>query len=306
MNLSVRRTVAEAIGPRTKGIVVVHTLGNPCDMERIMPLAERHGVWLVEDCCEAMGAKIGGRHVGTYGQLATFSCFFSHHITTIEGGLVSFRDSAKWRDRLLSLRAHGWVRGRSDLEKWTKEHPDIDDRWLFVSLGFNLRPTDISAAFGLAQLRKLPGFVRKRQRVRQRLLELLAPFSPWLRFQVELPGHEHSAFGFAVLVDSAAPFSRGEFQRHLESHGIQTRPIIGSNFARQPVMRNVPYRVHGELKNADRAHFQGLMIANHHDTTASQLEYVAEVIGEFLSSRSLWQALDTTRQDKRGSRASRG
>ena len=276
--------IADAIGPRTRGIVLVHLLGNPCDMEAIMTLADRHGLWVVEDCCEAMGARVNGRAVGTFGAFGTFSCFFSHHMTTVEGGLLCFHDRATWSDRVVSLRAHGWVRGRSDREAWKEAHPDIDDRWLFVSLGYNVRPTDINAAFGLAQLKKLPGFVANRQRVRRQLLEDLRATSPWLRFQLERPGHEHSAFGFSLIVDPGAPFSRADLQRYLEARGIQTRPIVGSNFARQPVMRHVAHRVSGALTNADVVHFHGLMFGNHPDVTASQIAYVKDVFEDFVAT----------------------
>jgi CDP-6-deoxy-D-xylo-4-hexulose-3-dehydrase len=274
--------VEASVGPRTRAIIVVHLLGNPCDMDRIGAVARRHGLWVVEDCCEAHGARIGGRKVGTFGDLSTFSFFFSHHMTTIEGGMISFRDVSAWRDALISLRAHGWVRGRSDRETWKAAYPDLDDRWLFVSLGYNVRPTDINAAFGRVQLGKLPGFVRSRREVRARLLAGLEGLSPWLRFQRELPGHAHSAFGFAFIVEPGAPFTRGEFQRHLEERGIETRPVVGSNFARQPVMRDIPYRVSGTLDNADVVHTHGLMIGNHHDVTVAQVDYVVGAIGDFL------------------------
>lgn len=272
----------EAIGPRTRAMVIVHLLGNPSDVERILPIAKRHDLWVIEDSCEAHGARIKDRHVGTFGDLSTFSFFFSHHMTTLEGGMVSFQDARTWRDRLFSLRSHGWVRERSDREMWKRENPDIDDRWLFVSLGFNLRPTEINAALGMAQLKKLGGFIERRREVRRRFLDSVGKMSPWLNLQMELPGHEHSAFAFSIIVDPKAPFSRNEFQRHLEEQRIQTRPIIGSNFVRQPVMRLFEHRVHGDLKHADRVHFNGLMIGNHHDVTPAQIDYVAQVIHDFL------------------------
>jgi CDP-6-deoxy-D-xylo-4-hexulose-3-dehydrase len=281
LNLDVE-LLAQAITPKTRAILAVHLLGNPCEMDRIMALARRYALWVVEDCCEAHGAMVGTQAVGTFGDLSTFSFFFSHHMTTVEGGMVCFRDEAQWRDRLISLRAHGWVRGRSDRERWKAQCPEIDDRWLFVTLGYNLRPTDINAAIGLVQLEKLPGFIRNRQAVRRQVLERLHGKGQWLRFQVERPGHVHSAFGLSILVDPRAPFTRQAFQAHLEAHRIQTRPIVGSNFARQPVMRHLPHRIHGTLTNADLVHYHGLMVGNHHDVTLSQVTYLAEVVLDFL------------------------
>lgn len=276
-------TLEQAITPKTRAIMAVHILGNPCDMERIMTVARCHSLWVIEDCCEAHGAKVGEEAVGTFGDLSTFSFFFSHHMTTLEGGMVCFRDVACWKDRLISLRAHGWARGRSDREQWKGEFLDIDDRWLFVSLGYNLRPTDINAAIGLVQIEKLPTFIRNRQAVRQRVLESLKGKSQWLRFQIEHPGHKHSAFGFSFIVDPKAPFTRETFQAYLEARKIQTRPIVGSNFARQPVMRHVPHRIAGALTNADLVHYNGLMIGNHHDVTRSQVSYLVDIITDFIN-----------------------
>lgn len=281
LNLDVDE-LARAITPKTRAVMAIHLLGNPCEMGRICDLARRHALWVIEDCCEAHGARIADQVVGTFGHLSTFSFFYSHHMTTIEGGMVCFQDKARWLDRLVSMRAHGWVRGRSDRDQWKARHTDIDDRWLFVALGYNLRPTDIHAALGLAQLEKLPMFIRNRRSVRRRILGLLDGKSPWLRYQVERPGHTHSAFGFSFLVDPKAPFTREAFQAYLEANRIQTRPIVGSNFARQPVMGTVPHRIHGTLPNADLVHYHGLMVGNHHDVTVSQAAYLAEVVLDFL------------------------
>lgn len=278
------QVLSQAITSKTRAIVAVHLLGNPCEMNQIMDLARRHSLWVIEDCCEAHGAKVGEQEVGTFGDLSTFSFFFSHHMTTIEGGVICFRDREYWRDRLISLRAHGWIRGRSDYEQWKSKYPAIDSRWLFVSLGYNFRPTEINAAIGLSQIEKLPTFVQNRQLTRQRLLELLAGKDQWLRFQIECPGHTHSAFGFSFLVHSSAPFSKKQFQTYLEEHHIETRPILGSNLVRQPAMQHIPHRIHGTLTNADLVHYNGFMIGNHQDVTSGQVDYIVAVISDFLSN----------------------
>lgn len=281
LNLDIDQ-LEEAITEKTRAIMAVHLLGNPCEMDRIMVVARQHGLCVIEDCCEAHGARVGERMVGTFGDLSTFSFFFSHHMTTIEGGMICFQDVPRWRDKLISLRAHGWVRGRSDRVAWKARYPDIDDRWLFVSLGYNLRPTDLNAAIGLVQFEKLPGFIQSRQLARRKILKVLDGQCRWLHFQKERSGHEHAAFGLSIIVDPRAPFSREVFQSHLEASQIQTRPIVGSNFARQPVMRHLPHRIHGDLIIADLAHYRGLMVGNHHNVTQSQIGYLTEVILDFL------------------------
>lgn len=276
------RAVEAALTDRTRAILAVHLLGNPCDLERLTEIAAARGLWLIEDCCESHGARVQGRRVGAWGDLSTFSFFFSHHLTTLEGGMISYRDDERWHDRLVSLRAHGWVRGRRDRAVWNAAHPDIDDRWLFVSQGYNVRPTDIAAAFGRVQLGKLDSFVEHRRAVREQLLAGLAPLTPVFAFQETLPGHEHSAFGLSIVVRREAAFTRANLQQHLEQNGIETRPIVGSNFARQPVMRHLPHRVSGELPAADVVHDQGLMIGNHPDVTAGQIAHVLDVMTSFV------------------------
>ena len=155
--------VEAAITRKTRGIVPVHLLGNPCAMPEIMALARRRRLAVIEDCCEAHGARVGARLVGSFGDLGTFSFFFSHHITTMEGGMITAR-SRSLLPILVSQRAHGWVRGRPDEAALRRRHADIDPRFLFVTTGFNVRPTELNAAFGLHQLPRLESFIAARRR----------------------------------------------------------------------------------------------------------------------------------------------
>ena len=205
------RQIEEAITPKTRALMLVHLLGNPCDMTRLMEIARQNKLWVVEDCCESHGASIDGRKVGTFGDLSTFSFFFSHHMTTFEGGAVCGLDNERWRDLLISMRAHGWIRGRSDHAIWEKDYPDIDPRWLFVAPGSNLRATEINAAVGLIQLSRLPGFIEQRCRIRETLLSRLKPYEEFFIFQTALPGHLHTAFGLSLIIRQGAPFKRNEF-----------------------------------------------------------------------------------------------
>lgn len=286
LNLSPEK-VEEAVTDKTRAILAIHLLGNPCDIPALQTIADRHGLYLLEDCCEAHGASIEGRRVGTFGALAAFSFYYSHHMTSIEGGMVCGQDRSTWRDGLVSQRAHGWIRGRSDRDQWAKNYPDIDPRWLFATTGYNVRPTDLNAAIGRAQLRKLSGFIEQRVAIRRRLLDRLRPYESWLAVQRELPGHSHAAFGLSLMVRPDAPFGRKKLQAFLEARRIETRPIVGGNFARQPVMGHVPHRCSGLLANADLVHCNGLMIGNHADLTAAQEDHLIACIAEFMESHAL-------------------
>lgn len=287
LNLSAE-SVEEAITEKTRGIIAVHVLGNPCPMPEIMETARRHDLLVLEDCCEAHGGVVRDKKVGTFGDLSSFSFFFSHHITTIEGGVVCTCDRARWGDLIESLRAHGWVRNRSDREKWEKAYPEIDGRWLFVTPGYNLRATEVSAALGLAQLRKLPSFIESRQRTHRRWCDYLRKYEEFLILQKTLPFCVGSAFGFSVIVRDEAPFQRSELQRFLQARGIQTRPLLGGNFARQPAMKYIPHRIAGKgalLTGADLIHRSGFMIAIHHNITALQEGHVLNAFEEFFEKR---------------------
>ncbi len=280
-------TIRRALSPRTRAMVVVHTLGNPAPMDDIMVLAREHDLVVLEDTCESPGARVGDQVVGTFGDLSTFSFYFSHHISTIEGGMVcAGHDAARWSDLLRSLRSHGWVRERSDRAQLRARHAVQDDRWLFVTAGFNLRPTEINAALGLIQLQRMDEFIRQRQAVRRCVLAGLAPFEDVLQFQIERPHTTHSAFGFSIVVRPEAPFDRDALQSHLEAHGVQTRPLVGGNLARQPAFERIPHRVADDLVVANYASDHGLMIGINGGTTETQIDGLIRCIQAFMADRS--------------------
>lgn len=277
--------VEAAITRRTRGVVPVHLLGNPCPMPEIMALARRRGLAVIEDCCEAHGAKVGNRLVGGFGDLGTFSFFFSHHITTMEGGMITARTRGLL-PILVSQRAHGWVRGRADEAALRRRHADIDPRFLFVTTGFNVRPTELNAAFGLHQLPRLESFITARRKNHARWMRALSVFDDLFVLQPERPGTRHSAFGFPILIRRSAPFDRAAMMRFLEARGVETRPIAGSNMARQPGLRLWPHRIGAKrLPGADWVHTHGLFVGNHADVTAAQREHFVRVVGEFVARR---------------------
>src|SRR5713226_4171616 len=158
----VAEEVEKAITPRTRAIMVVHLLGNPCDMAKIGSIARRHELYVIEDSCEAHGAEFRGRKVGSFGDLATFSFYFSHHISTIEGGMV-LTNNDDYAELARSLRVFGWIRDLRDKDVIASDHPGIDPRFLFANIGYNLRPTEIQGAFGIHQIAKLERFIATRR-----------------------------------------------------------------------------------------------------------------------------------------------
>lgn len=257
-------------GPRLKAALAVHLLGQPADVDGL------DGLLVVEDACGAHGAVSRGRRVGGIGLAGTFSFFFSHHLTTIEGGMVVTDDDAL-ADAMRSLRAHGWVRERSDRGALAAASPEIDPRFLFVSPGYNLRPTEIAGAFGMRQLERLPAWVARR---RANHADWCARLQGLVEVFPEAPGTEHSGFAFPMVVDG----DRAGLMAHLEARRIETRPISGSNLARQPAFRHVPARVPGPLPVADRVHTQGFFVGNSHAFGPAHGERLAVAIQSWRSA----------------------
>lgn len=249
--------LAAAVGPETRAVFLVHLLGNPCDMDAVRSICERHDLLLIEDCCEALGAKWEGRPVGQFGVGAAFSFFFSHHITTMEGGMVTVPELDD-ADALRILRAHGWLR---NAERTTlgSGHDDLDPRYAFVNWGFNVRPTELQAGFGLEQLKKLPGFADARASFSKRFYEAIATF-PGLRGPRVLPKATPSWMALPIVVEQGAGFDRRTLMAHLESQGIETRPIVTGNVARQPATHLFPAIRCDSLPGADEVHESGLYI----------------------------------------------
>ena len=215
-----------------RAIMPVHVYGNPCDMVPLL-LCRDNGVLLIEDCCEALGASWFNQPVGSFGNLATYSFYFSHHITTVEGGMCATMDS-DLADRMRILRSHGWTRDLEDDSEYRNANPDIDPRFLFVGAGYNLRSTEMAAAMGLVQLPKLAGFVDARRAAAKLLIQAFEPYEKWLTWQHETPNGRSSWFGFPIVIKDDAPFTAKQMREAFDKAGIETRPIICGNIALQP------------------------------------------------------------------------
>lgn len=273
--------LVEAISPKTRGIMPVHLLGNPVDMEGVMDIARPRELWVVEDTCESLGSSIGARKVGSFGDFGTFSFYFSHHITTIEGGML-ITDDDRLADLARSIRAHGWTRDMANREELERANPWVDPRFLFVNLGYNLRPTEVNAAFGLVQLERLEEFNERRRENARYLVDALSGLSHSIRFVSEQEGGRSTWFGFTVMLPDGD--TRRALSRHLEARRIETRPIVAGNLAVQPAFRDNPHRTVGSLANATQVGERGLFIGNHPNLTRGHLDHIVTAFMDFFNS----------------------
>ena len=270
----------EAITPKTKAIMPVHLLGNPCDMDSIMALAHRYRLSVIEDSCEAHGAEYRGQKVGSFGNIGTFSFFFSHHISTIEGGMV-LANSDVWSDRWRSMRAHGWIRDMSTRDEIAAANPNIDPRFMFAYPGYNFRPTEIQGAFGIHQLPRLDELVGMRRQQARYFTYALSKYADFLQLPVEAPNTKHSYFAYPVTVREGAPFTKKELVTFLEGKGLETRPIEGSNMAIQPAMKYLKFRAE-DLTNTEYIHDNSFFFGLHQGLGLEQQQAIVSYFDEFM------------------------
>lgn len=277
LNLDLEAAVA-SITPRTKAILWVSLLGNPADYAALDEFARQHGLVVIEDNCESLGARSGGIAAGTFGLMGTYSTFFSHHISTMEGGLV-VTDELRLSEALKSLRAHGWTRDLPAQNSIAPKSGDpFDDLFRFVMPGYNLRPLEMSGALGSAQLRKLPGIVEGRRHNASLFLEAMSGRDD-VRLQREVG--ESSWFGFSLILEGRLQGRRRELVGALSQAGIEARPIVAGNFTRNPVIAKMDADVPTSLPAADRIHDDGLFVGNHHYPIPSEIELLRSVLDDF-------------------------
>ena len=262
--------LADAVTDKTRAVMVVNLLGNPNDFTRIDHIIAGRDITVIEDNCESMGATFNGKQAGTFGIMGTFSAFFSHHISTMEGGIVVTDDEELYHV-MLSLRAHGWTRNLPKFNKVTGEKSDdpFEESFRFVLPGYNLRPLEMSGALGQEQLKKLPALIEGR-RTNGALVQQHLGQHPLFRIQEEI-GHS-SWFGFSLVLRDPSDISRAELVQKLIAAGFECRPIVAGNFAKNEVMTHIDHSIHGDLTNADFIDQHGLFIGNHHYPIAEAIE----------------------------------
>jgi len=275
----------KAVTKKTRAIMPVHLLGNPCEIKRILEIAQEHDLYVIEDCCEAHGAMVNGRKVGTFGDLATFSFFMSHHITTIEGGAV-VTNNKEYAEIARTLRAHGWIRDLKDRKRMARKYKDLDERFLFVNLGYNMRPTEIQGAFGIHQIKKLEELIEMRRDNARFWTKELERHSDYLVLPSEKEGTRHVWFGYPITIRDKAPFTREEMTAFLEKRLIETRPIMAGNVTQQPVIRFIKHRRAGELRNSKTIMKRSFFFGSHHGIGKEERKYIADSIHQFIKTKS--------------------
>ena len=274
LNFDVSKLEA-ALTPKTRMVVAVSILGNPCALDVMRAFCDRHGLILFEDNCESMGATLGGRQCGTFGDFGTFSTFFSHHISTMEGGVV-VTDNTDLFHVAKSMRAHGWTRDLpADTTIYDRREDDFYEAYRFILPGYNARPLELSGAIGIEQLKKLDGLIATRRRNAELFVKLMSNDE---RFIIQREHGRSSWFAFTVILNPKLPIDRAKVMAALKGADIGYRIITGGNFLRHDVIKYFDYDTVGEIVNANVAHDRGFFVGNHPHDLAPQIERFREVL----------------------------
>jgi CDP-6-deoxy-D-xylo-4-hexulose-3-dehydrase len=271
--------IEKAITPNTCAIMPVNLLGNSCDYGRLIEICREYNLMLIEDNCESMGAKFHDKYCGTIGLAGSFSFFFSHHIQTMEGGMV-LTDSKDDADYMRSMRAHGWVRDLpDDSPLYKKTGNPFDDNFIFATPGYNIRPLEMSGAIGTEQLKKWDKILEVRKANKKHFFSLFAN-KPWCRIQKEIS--ESSWFTFGMVLDGELKGRRAEVINALSEAGIQNRPLASRNFMKQPVMRELDYIKNGDFTAADDIHDNGFFVGNGSQDITEGINKMYEIMSSFV------------------------
>jgi len=283
--------LSSALSDKTRAVMIAHTLGNPFDLEAVTTFCKEHNLWLIEDCCDAVGATYKDQPVGRFGDIATVSFYPAHHITMGEGGVV-LTDKPKLKKLIESFRDWGrdcWCETGKDNtcgKRFDWQLGDLpqgyDHKYTYSHIGYNLKATDMQAAVGVAQMKKLPGFIEARRANFSYLYAGLQDLQEFFILPEATPNSQPSWFGFPIAVRPEAPFTRNQVVRFLESHKIATRLLFGGNLVRQPAYRNLSYRTIGSLENADFVMNQVFWIGVYPGLTRSMLDYVIETFHDLI------------------------
>jgi CDP-6-deoxy-D-xylo-4-hexulose-3-dehydrase len=286
--------IEAAVSDRTRAIMIAHTLGNPFDLAEVMRVAEKYNLWVIEDCCDALGATYDGRHVGTFGHIGTLSFYPAHHITMGEGGAV-FTDKPRLKRVIESMRDWGrdcWCApgqdntcGKRFARKLGQLPEGYDHKYTYGHAGYNLKITDMQAAVGLAQLDRLDGFIDARSRNFDLLTAAFREFEDIFILPQATPNSQPSWFGFPLTMRKDAPFVREDLLRHLDAAKIGTRLLFGGNLLRQPYMKGRDVRVVGELTNADIVTERTFWVGVYPGLNEEHIAYVADSVRDFLANK---------------------
>ena len=276
--------IESAITKKTKAIMPVHLLGYPCNMEKIMQIAKKHDLYVIEDACEAPGTEYFGKKVGSFGDLASFSFFASHHITTMEGGML-VTNNTEFYELGKSLRAFGWIRDIKNKAQYIKKNPKIDPRFLFINIGYNMRPTEIQGAFGIHQIKKLDGLIKIRIKIAKYWNNELKPYSEYFILPLESKRIRNTYMAYPITVKKNKYFTKNDLVQHLEKNKIETRPVMAGDITQQPVIKYIKHRNVGSLINSQYITNNSFLIGIHQNINKQMEEFVINTIIKFVNKK---------------------
>ena len=268
--------LSEAVDSNTKLIIAVNLLGNPNDFNKINAIIGSRNIIVIEDNCESMGAMFDGKQTGTFGLMGTFSSFFSHHISTMEGGMI-ITDDEELYHIMLSLRAHGWTRNLPKENKvcGIKSDDIFEEYFRFVLPGYNIRPIEMMGAIGIEQLKKLTAFISTRRKNAEYFYNIFND-SPYFTIQKEIG--LSSWFGFSLIIKEGTNLDRRKIVNNLIENGIDSRPIVAGNFTKNEVLKWFNYELFGEMKNAEHMDKNGFFVGNHQLCIKDKIDYLKEIL----------------------------
>ncbi len=274
LNMDVEK-FAEAITSKTRLVCLVNLLGNPNEFEKIEEICAKKNILIMEDNCESLGAEYYGKKVGTLGLVGTFSTFYSHHLCTMEGGMVVTDDEELYH-YMLCIRAHGWTRNLpKDSMLYKKSGIQFYESYNFIVPGFNLRPLEIEGALGSEQLKKMDGIIEQRRRNAEYFRDKMRQFKD-VRIQQEIG--DSSWFGFAIILEGRLKGKRDAVVEAVTGANIEVRPIVAGNFTRNTVIKYLDYSISGELVASDDIHDNGFFIGNHSKNIIDEIDYFIEIL----------------------------
>jgi CDP-6-deoxy-D-xylo-4-hexulose-3-dehydrase len=285
--------IEKAISKKTRAIFVAHSLGNPVELDKILKIVKKHNLWLIEDNCDSLGSKYKEKYTGTFGHISTCSFYPAHHITMGEGGAV-LTDSVELKEIIASFRDWGrdcycntgcdstcqkrfsWQLGKLPF--------GYDHKYIYSHIGYNFKITDMQPAIGLAQIEKLPSFIKARQDNFSAIYDFLKKYKEYFILPETAKNSKPSWFGFPISVKKNSPFKRNDIVNYLENNNIATRMLFGGNLTKQPAYQNIKYRVCGSLKNTDFVMNNLFWIGVYPGIKKPQLEYLKKIFDEFFKN----------------------
>ena len=271
--------IESAITKKTKAIFAVNLLGNSCNFKKLKDLCDKYNLLLLEDNCESLGAKYDNKFTGTIGNVGTFSFFFSHHMQTMEGGML-VTNNKKTYELANSMRAHGWIRDLPDDNSLFKKTGDnFEDSFKFITPGYSIRPLEMSGAIGSVQLRKINSFIDNRRENAKFFNEL---FKSNKNIIIQRETGESSWFGFSIVLKNKFLGKRSEVLKKLSNANIETRPIVAGNFTKNPTIKYMDHTISGELKNAEYIDENGFFVGNDHRDLKSRILLLHDTINNIL------------------------